>query len=69
MEDRKMGSVIGRTGIVTREIFPNSLGEVRVGEELKFATSSNHFPCGSEVKVKEVEKGRSFPILVVEQSC
>ena len=49
-------SIIGKTGVVTREINDKkSVGQVKIGSETWSAKSSSDIPVGSEVRVLEID--------------
>jgi membrane protein implicated in regulation of membrane protease activity len=45
-------SIKGRTGVVTKEVLPDSIsGKVKIGSQIWSATSSKSIPSGKKVKV------------------
>ena len=48
-------SIIGKTGIVTKQITGTKIGQVKVGSEIWSAKSSSEIPEGSEVIIKEID--------------
>ena len=48
-------SIIGQTGIVTKDIFENEVGQIKVGSEVWTANSNVVIEKGTQVKVLSIE--------------
>ena len=58
-------SIIGQTGIVTKDILGNEVGQIKVGSEVWTANSNTVITKGSQVKVLNIEGVKAIvePIL------
>lgn len=59
-------SIIGQTGIVTKDILENEVGQIKVGSEVWTANSSSVIAKGTQVKITNIEGVKAIvePILI-----
>ena len=59
-------SIIGQTGIVTKDIFENEVGQIKVGSEVWTANSNIAITKGTQVRIISIDGVKAIvePILV-----